>query len=330
MKNKFIVLRRWLIFFAGTMFLIMNGCKEPQGTDRTKAVSATAAVIENGITITFPPGSPGLEQIGVVPAKKGSAFISVLAPSRVVANIIPTASGTDRAVLFDSPDVTSLYSQYRQAKINVERTSKNLARTKEMYNNQASTGKDLNDAETDAATAKAQFNEADGKLCALGYSPQELDNISIPAVLLIADVTESQLKDVREGEAVDISFTSLPDKKILGRTEAIGNVIDPVTRTVKVRVSAKNLNGFFLPGMYAKIKFGDPISNAILLPPSAVVTVEGKDYVFVQASAGVFHRQDVTILDSNPATIVVGSGVKDGDRIVVQGALLLKGLSFGY
>ena len=223
-----------------------------------------------------------------------------------------------------------MYSQYRQAKINVERTSKNFARTKEMYDNQAATGKDLNEAETDAANAKAQFNEADGKLRALGYNPQELEKISTPTVWLISDVTESQLKEVQKGEEVDIYFTSLPGKKFLGHAEAIGEVIDPITRTVKVRVSAKNPHGFFLPGMFAKVDFGDPISNVILLPPSAVVTVEGKDYVFVQSNTGEFHRRAVTVLDANPTNVVIGSGVVDGDQVVVQGSLLLKGLSFGY
>ncbi len=318
-----------LVMVASLILFVSYGCHDKSSTDEvTSGVPLKAAVTDAGAKIQFPEGSPGLKLLKTTTAKKGSVLVSFTAPARVVANIV--AADGDKIVLFDFPDITSLYSQYMQAKSNVELTAKNLIRVKDMFDNHAATVKDLNQAETDAANARVTKREFESKLRTAGFSPAELERVRPGTIWLISDVPETQLKEVQKGEEVDVMFASYPDRKFTGRADAVGDVVDPITRTVKVRVSMKNLLGQFLPGMFARVNFGDPVNGVILLPPSAVVTVEEKDYVFVETAPGEFHRRQVTLANSSAAQIVILKGLDNGEKVVTEGAMLLKGLSFGF
>jgi multidrug efflux pump subunit AcrA (membrane-fusion protein) len=335
MKLK--TLQTMLTAAAGALALmqalvVLDGCTSESGaSEEQQQVSARAVVSDRGTRIKFPRGISGLKQITSSVVRTGSALISVIAPSRVVASISPAAAvGLGNIVVFDSPDATSLYSQFKQGKANLDRASKNLTRIKDMYANQAATGKDLNDAETDVATTQASMAEYVGKLGALGFNAPELESAPAGTVWLISDVTETQLHEVQKGEEVDIYFASFPDRKMVGHADAIGDVIDPVSRTVKVRVSMPNPGGRLLPGMFARVDFGDSIDGVIVLPTSAIITVEGVDYAFLETAPGEYERRQVTLLNSGENQVVVSKGLQDGERVVTGGAMLLKGLSFGY
>ena len=313
-----------------TSFILLLSCTDKGNRGDPPLSEKKAVISNNGETITFPSGSPGLKEINTIVAKKGEATISVIAPARVVAMITSGLNSNDKTVIFESSDLTTLYSSYKQAKQNVIRTSKNLARTKEMFENQAVTAREVNDAETDALNANNSLAEMEGRLRTAGYNPNEIENAKIGSMWIISDVPESQLKDVDKGEDVDIRFDSYPDKKFIGRVDAIGDVLDPATRTVKVRVIISRLPVKFLPGMFCRVDFGDPIKSVITLPLSSIVTVDGKDYTFVETSDGIFVRRQVITTISGDTNVVVMKGINDDDKVVSSGTILLKGLSFGY
>jgi cobalt-zinc-cadmium efflux system membrane fusion protein len=327
-------LHQWTVFTAAAWLLVIAaaGCTDRSGAgDPASRIEERASVSDEGRTIIFPAHSPGLRQIATTVVKRGTALVSVVAPARVVASISqPPYGGTDKMILFESADVTSLYSQYRQSRTNLDRATKNLTRVRDMFENHAATAKDVTDAETDAANARSSFAEFEGKLRTAGFSPPELENAKAGSIWLISDVTETQLHDVDKGEDVDITFSAFPGRKLNGKAEAVGEVVDPVTRTVRVRVSAPNLEGKVLPGMFARVDFGDPVSNVFALLPSAIATVEGKDYVFVESQPGEFHRREVLIQYSSADQIVLRTGIENGEHVVTSGTILLKGLSFGY
>jgi multidrug efflux pump subunit AcrA (membrane-fusion protein) len=68
----------------------------------------------------------------------------------------------------------------------------------------------------------------------------------------------------------------------------------------------------------------------VLFPASGVVTVEGADYAFIQLNDSEFVRRRITIGSSGAKDVIVLKGLSDGERVVTDGAMLLKGLSFGY
>ncbi len=288
------------------------------------------AVTEEGARIAFPGRSPGLKQLVTSAVRRGATVVALSAPARVVASIATSVSSRDHVVLFESADATSTWSQYREARVTVDRTSRVLDRVREMYQNLGATARELMEAETDAATARANEAEHESHMRALGFNPAELDAVTANVAWLMAEVPEAELHNVQRGGSVLVRFTSYPDQPETGRAEALGDVVDPVTRTVKVRVSVPNPQRRFLPGMFARVTFGDPRQRVLVVPVSAVVTVEERSYVFVQVAPGEFRRKEVTLQPASADSVIVLAGLSDGDQVVTAGAMLLKGLSFGY
>jgi multidrug efflux pump subunit AcrA (membrane-fusion protein) len=308
-----------------------TGCQEKSDANSIAQESSKKPIVsDDGKTIRFPSETVGLQQIQTTEAREGTALVSVIAPARVVATISPAATLSRNIMLFESPDVTTLYSLYRQSSSNVDLTAKNLIHVKEMYNNQGATARDLNQAETDAANARASMGEMEGRLRAYGFNPSELESVTTQTAWLMSDVPETELHKVQKGENVEIVFSSFPDKKLVGKAAAIGDIVDPVTRTVKVRVTLRNPNGRLLPGMFARVDFSYPQHGVILLPLNAIVTVDANDYAFVQSAEGEFTRRKVTISNANELNAVVLNGISEGEKVVTSGTMLLKGLSFGY
>jgi membrane fusion protein, heavy metal efflux system len=304
------------------------GCDNVK-TEPEASIVSKAAISDGGEKIVFPAGSSSLARFSVMTAAKGSITTSVIAPARVVASI-PAGSESNRVLLFDSPDVTTLYSQYRQSKANVDLTSKNLARIRDMLQNQGATAKDLNQAEADVSNARAVQTEMEGRLRSAGFNPRELDETPAGSVWIMSDVSESQLTEVDKGEAVDVYFNAFPNRKFEGHAAALGDVLDPVTRSVKVRITMRNPQEKILPGMFAKVDFGDPKNNVVVIPLESVFTVEGRDYVFLRPEPATFIRRQVVLSAPVGNRVIVLSGISAGETVVTSGAMLLKGLSFNY
>lgn len=83
--------------------------------------------------------------------------------------------------------------------------------------------------------------------------------------------------------------------------------------------------------MFATVKFPEETgSDSVVIPFNSVVTVEGKNYVFVEETPREFFRREVVLGISTRERVNVLEGLTKGDRVVVEGAILLKGLSFGF
>jgi hypothetical protein len=306
------------------------GKKRDAASDGTLDTSHRPTVTEQGGRIVFPPDSPGLKQFATASVKQGETVVTLSAPAHVVASIAASVTGPERVVLFESPDATSTWSQYRQGRVAVDRTTKALDRVREMYKNLGATAREVTEAETDVATARANAAEHEGCMRALGFNPSDLDAVTGNTAWLMADVPEAELHNVPRGGRVTVRFTSFPDRDVAGRAEAVGDIIDPTTRTVKVRVGVPNDERRILPGMFARVTFGDPRHAVRVLPAAAIVTVEERTYVFVRTSPNEFVRREVSLQRAGADSVIVLSGLADNDQIVTAGALLLKGLSFGY
>lgn len=313
------------------LVLPLQNCADKSSAEKKADLAPKRAIVtDGGKTIAFPKGSKGLAQIKTAEAKEGNAIYSVSAPARVVASFLFGKSSKEKTILFESPDITTIYSSFRQARVTAEQATKNLERLKDMFEHQAATARDLSEAETFASNARAALNEAEAKLRILGFNTVELESTPGGMVWLIADVSESQLHEVEKGEDVGIVFSAFSDATFNGRVAAIGDVVDGATRTVKVRVVVPNPKGKFLPGMFARVEFAEPENKVIALPSSVAVTVDGRDYAFVQTADTAFERRTVAIAKTDGSRVIISKGVSEGEKVVIEGAMLLKGLSFGY
>lgn len=104
--------------------------------------------------------------------------------------------------------------------------------------------------------------------------------------------------------------------------------VDPDTGTVTLRARFPNPNGLLLPGMFVTAMFDqatDP--SAFLIPQNAVQRdFDGSAYVMLVGTGDKAERRKVTAERTYGANSVVTSGLKPGDKIIIQG---LNGLKQG-
>ena len=280
-------------------------------------------------TITFPQQSQGLKQFSMQPVGMKGQFVSVIAPSHVIASIF-LKNGTFSKTIFENSQLNEHYYNYAQAVENRKNQERNFVRLQEMTKQQAATVKELKDGEKDLLNSKYAELETENKIKALGFDPALIKTFKSDTVLLVSDVPEIQLGHVEMGESVDVYFNSYPQTKFVGKVVSIGEVIDPISRTLKIVTALPNLDGKLRAGMFAKIEFGDFNSNVMSVPITSVFTVDGKTYVFLNKGPGVFFLQEVTLSAYGAEEVGVLSGLSEGDIVVKQGVLLLKRIIFGH
>jgi cobalt-zinc-cadmium efflux system membrane fusion protein len=104
------------------------------------------------------------------------------------------------------------------------------------------------------------------------------------------------------------------------------DTVDPQTRTIKVQAELDNASGRFRPEMFGTIRLTKEVRQVPVLPKGAVIQGDDRNTVFVEQSKGHFQQVEVKIGKPANDLLPVLSGVSAGDRVVVEGAMLLKGL----
>ena len=147
--------------------------------------------------------------------------------------------------------------------------------------------------------------------------------IDLSRVWIDADVFEKDLPRVRPGQEVKLTVTAFPESTFSGRVILINSVVDPETRTVKVRTEVANPDGRLKPDMFANVQIVTDLNRAaISIPQSAVLNDEGKTIVFVAEGNGYKKRQVQAGIQNNDRVEIV-DGLTAGDKVVVKGNYLL-------
>jgi cobalt-zinc-cadmium efflux system membrane fusion protein len=147
--------------------------------------------------------------------------------------------------------------------------------------------------------------------------------IDSSSVWIDANVFEKDLNRVKLGQGARVSVPAVPGAVLSGKVIFISSVVDPETRTVKVRTEAANRDGRLKPDMFANVEIiTDGDRSAIAVPQSAVLSDGGQSIVFVLTAAG-YEKRVVTTGIQNDDRIEIRDGVKAGEKVVVKGNYLL-------
>ena len=147
--------------------------------------------------------------------------------------------------------------------------------------------------------------------------------IDLSRVWIDANVFEKDLQQVRPGQEVKLTVPAFPGATFSGRVILINSVVDPDTRTVKVRTEVANPDGRLKPDMFANVQIVTALNRtAISIPQSAVLNDEGKTVVFIAEGNGYKKRQVQAGIQSNDRVEIV-DGLTAGDKVVVKGNYLL-------
>ena len=141
---------------------------------------------------------------------------------------------------------------------------------------------------------------------------------------VVANVPENHLRAVNRGEKVSIQFPAL-DMKQDARVSLIGRMIDPSNRTFTVEANISNKGGLIKPNLLAIMLINDYSEDDVVTVPLELVQQEvgGKNYVFITENGtdGMMARKVyVETGDSYNNEIVISSGLKGGEQIIVDGA----------
>jgi cobalt-zinc-cadmium efflux system membrane fusion protein len=148
--------------------------------------------------------------------------------------------------------------------------------------------------------------------------------ISDPTSLwLQIDAQERDLASLSPGSAIDVKVSALGERVYPARLSVVGEQIDPVTRSIKLRAIVSNLDRSLKSEMLAKAVYQKQ-SRGLLEVPSAAVFLRGKQHaVFVAVSSASFELREVDVAELGTDRTLIRTGLQEGEQVVTQNALLL-------
>lgn len=258
-------------------------------------------------------------------------------------------------LVISSPDVASAFADYEKAKADEVLSHKGLDRAQMLYDRGAIAAKDLEAAQDMEDKAKVDLDTAMHHVQILGGDPahssplielkapvsgtiveqnvagfegvKSLDNTpnlftiaNLSEVWIVCDVFENDLGEVHVGDASEIRLNAFPDRVFRGKVDEISRVLDPNTRSAKVRVVLGNSDGSLRPGMFAVATFRSRrLSDRIVVPSTAIMRLHDKDWVFRKEGDKQF-RKIAVVADgvTTDGMQEIHSGVKPGDELVTN------------
>ncbi|CZH61175.1 efflux RND transporter periplasmic adaptor subunit [Legionella pneumophila] len=138
-------------------------------------------------------------------------------------------------------------------------------------------------------------------------------------LLVVAQVYEEDLGKVKVGQEVNVHVLSYPKQTFPGLVTLIEPNLDPLTRTVNVRITLDNKERLLKPGMFVRANVILTHNKAALtVPNTALLQADSKQFVFVQ-NGGTYKRVDVKVgaVEDDYSEII--DGLVPGDLVVTQG-----------
>ena len=153
------------------------------------------------------------------------------------------------------------------------------------------------------------------------FTVADLDRLQV-----VADVYERDLALVKVGQVGRINVEAYPTKDFASVVASIGDVVDPTTRTIKVRAWVDNQEQYLKPEMFARLRLdiGDA-SPFLTIPKEAVVEIDGKHFVYVVDTPNHYQKREVTVSNVSSDQVRILQGLTASERIVTKGAVLIKG-----
>ncbi len=153
------------------------------------------------------------------------------------------------------------------------------------------------------------------------FTVADLDMLQV-----VADLYERDLSLVKEGQFAKVNVEAYPGVDFPATIAAIGDIVDPMSRTIKVRAWVNNDAHKLKPEMFARLNLevGDA-AQFLVVPREAVLEVDSKQFVYVVDSQNRYIKQEVKVASVSPDQVRILEGLARGQRIVTKGAVLIKG-----
>lgn len=153
----------------------------------------------------------------------------------------------------------------------------------------------------------------------------DLTDVWVTAVIPEKDIPYIRADQTGAGQSVEVHVAAYPGQAFQGRITYVGDVLDPATRTMRLRLELPNPDRKLKPAMYATVRvYSEPEANVLLIPEAAVQRDRDRQFVFVEREPAIFEARDVKLGSSNGREVKVEDGLLEGESIVTNGAFVLK------
>jgi membrane fusion protein, heavy metal efflux system len=254
-----------------------------------------------------------------------------------------------------SADLAGAFSDYQKAGADERLSKKALDRAQLLYSHGALAEKDLQQAEDTAEKARVDVQNAEQHVRLLGGDPaypsslieprapvsgtiveqnisgfegiKSLDNspslftiADLTKVWVLCDVYENDLNEVHLGDAAELRLNAYPGTVYHGKVADISRVLDPTTRSAKVRIVLPNRNGSLRPGMFVVATFRSQKSQPrVVVPSAAVMRLQDKDWAFRKDGPQQFHRVEVhTLGEIADGMQPIQDGIEPGEQVIAN------------
>jgi cobalt-zinc-cadmium efflux system membrane fusion protein len=144
-------------------------------------------------------------------------------------------------------------------------------------------------------------------------------------VWVTAEIDETLVGRVVPGRPVTVTAPAYPGTTFPGTLAAVGDVVDPATRRVTLRIELPNPGRQLKPQMLVSVAIAATAPRRVLVVPArALQTMDGESVVFVRSGADRFVRRAVSTGATVAGEVEIVSGLQEGDVVATAGAFLLK------
>lgn len=360
-RNKIIGARVLSLVFVFILGSSLSGCSgsEPKQNSQTKQDNpiqlATVSVqtVQGEVAVPAKVQADPDRVVHVYPPVSGRLISLKVRPGDVV------KQGQVIAIL-QSSDAASARTDYDKARIEAARSSQAEKRIALLLQHEVVPQKDYEDAKAQAETAQSDLARAEQRLRMLGLTStsnsdevtvkaprsgivleigaaagelsKSLDNAGsiatiadLSSVWIVGDLYEKDLTLATRGTLAKITVAALPDKSWSGLISNVSDVLDPITRTLKVRVVLANPRRTLKPEMFATMHLVSRRQELMTVPTTAILHEGGDAFVMVKRADGTYEKRNVTIANTTAEKTEIASGLRPGETIVTSGAELLRG-----
>jgi membrane fusion protein, heavy metal efflux system len=142
------------------------------------------------------------------------------------------------------------------------------------------------------------------------------------------NVYEADLPYFQVGQEAEIFVDALPGKSVKGKIALVEPQIGKQSRSARAYIDVPNHDGILKPGLFirASIKLPESVAHGRLLVPAPAVQPLGDDkVVFVEKEPGTFDVRKVQVARKTTEVAEIREGLTKGEKIVVDGAFVLRG-----
>ncbi|WP_430435474.1 efflux RND transporter periplasmic adaptor subunit [Methyloversatilis sp.] len=269
----------------------------------------------------------------------------------------------DTLAVLNSTELGAAQLAYMKARAQAQLNERNVERAQQLFAADVIGSAELQRRESELSISRAEMRAAADQLRVLGVSSKSLEKLTLtgainsvsPVVATMAgtvverlvaqgqvvqpsevmftvadlsrvwveaEVPEQQAAAVQPGQTIQVEIPAL-GQQLTAKLIFIADTVNPMTRTIMVRSELDNSDRSLKPAMLATVLIQGRPTARLVVPDTAIVRENNKDYLFVEVGPQQFKLTEVALGPAIGTMRPVLGGVAEGTKVVTEGAFHL-------